>query len=80
MAKELSKSKKSSIRIELQFEPDGVQRLEEIAKKSGDNTKAETVRNALRLYEWYLDQKSQGYKLQLARPKDKYVREVDLIF
>ena len=72
--------KDKRIKLQIEFAHGGVARLEEIAKKGGHETKAGTIRDALRLYDLYLDQKKQGYKLQLAKPKDKYVREVDLVF
>ena len=80
MNENVSKTKKERIRIQIDFWPERSKRLEDIAKKAGDAKKADTVRNVLRLYDWYLSQIEQGYKLQLARPKDKYVREVDLKF
>ncbi len=78
MAKK-TKTKDGGIKARFDFGFEATKRLEEIAEKAGES-RTNTVRNALRLYDWYLDQREQGYKLQLARPKDKYVREVDLLF
>ena len=41
-------------RVQFDFTPDALQRLDEIKEATGATTRAETIRNALRLYEWFV--------------------------
>jgi hypothetical protein len=42
------------IRVQFDFTPDAYERLEAITSASGAISRAETVRNALSLYEWFI--------------------------
>jgi hypothetical protein len=65
-------------RLQLDFSPEAFERLALIRKKAGTNSNAELVRNALRLYDWYLDQKQEGYKLQLVKGSE--AKQVEIVF
>ena len=65
-------------RLQIDFSPAAYQSLLHLREKAGSRTLAEVVRNALRLYEWFLEQKEQGYKIHLI--KDNQVKEVELMF
>lgn len=67
-----------SHRVQLDFSSEAFEKLVEIKKKSGATTNAEVIRNALRLYEWFLQKRSENYKLQIE--KDDVVKEVELMF
>jgi metal-responsive CopG/Arc/MetJ family transcriptional regulator len=43
-------------RVQFDFAPEALQRLDDIKQKTGAATRAETVRNALRVYEWLVDE------------------------
>lgn len=43
-------------RVQFDFAPDALQRLDDIKEKIGATTRAEAVRNALRLYEWLVNE------------------------
>jgi hypothetical protein len=43
-------------RIQFDFTPESMKRLENLKEKTDATTKAEVVRNALRLYEWFVTQ------------------------
>ena len=43
-------------RVQFDFTPEALQRLDEIKQKSGASTRAETVRKALRAYEWLVNE------------------------
>jgi hypothetical protein len=43
-------------RVQFDFSPDAYDRLVTIMHKSGASTKAETVRKALSLYEWFINE------------------------
>jgi hypothetical protein len=64
-------------RLQLDFSPEAYERLSQIRIQSGAKTNAEVVRSALRLYDWYLEQKRNGYNLQLV--KDDTVKEVEIL-
>ena len=65
-------------RLQLDFSPEAFERLMMIRERSEARTNAEVVRNALRLYEWFLEQKDQDYRIQLV--KDDTAKEVELFF
>jgi hypothetical protein len=65
-------------RVQLEFAPGAFVRLHEIKQLANASTNAEVVRNALRLYEWFLKQRAEGYKHQLV--KDNQVKEVEIVF
>lgn len=44
----------SKTRVQFDFAPEALRRLDEIKAKTGAATRAETVRMALRLYEWFV--------------------------
>jgi hypothetical protein len=47
---------KQKERVQFDFSPEALQRLDEIKEKTGAASRAETVRNALRLYEWFVSE------------------------
>ncbi len=51
---ESSEASSSKTRVQFDFTPDALQRLDEIKESTGAATRAETIRNALRLYEWFV--------------------------
>ena len=65
-------------RLQLDFSPEAFERLLRIKEMSDASTNAEVVRNALRLYDWFLDQKDKGRRLQLL--EGKTVKEVEVLF
>jgi len=63
--------------VQLEFTPDAMERLRQIRELASATTNAEVVRNALRVYEWFLKQKAEDYKFQLI--KNDHVKEVELV-
>lgn len=47
---------KQKERVQFDFSPEALKRLDDIKEKTGAATRAETVRNALRLYEWFVNE------------------------
>ncbi len=43
-------------RVQFDFTPEALQRLDELKQKSGASTRAETVRMALRAFEWLIEE------------------------
>jgi hypothetical protein len=65
-------------RLQLDLSPEAFGQLLQLRDKADVKTNAEVIRNALRLYGWFLEQKKNNYRIQLA--KDDTVKEVELIF
>lgn len=65
-------------RVQLDFTPDAFNRLLQIKDRAGVKTHSEAVRNALRLYDWFLSQMDEGKKLQLVDGKE--VRQVEVLW
>jgi hypothetical protein len=65
-------------RVQIEFSPEVSARLREIKQMAGVKTNADVVRNALRLFDWFLRQRQDGWQLQLVRGDT--VREVEVIF
>lgn len=71
-------SESGSRHVRLIFTPEALDHLREVKELAGAKTDAEVVRNAIRLYEWFLRQQRENYKLQLVR--DEKVTEVEILF
>ena len=65
-------------RLQLDFSPDAYERLHRIREMSDASTNAEVVRNALRLYDWFLEQRHEGARLQVVR--GDLVKEIEILF
>lgn len=66
-------------RLQFDFSPEAYDRLKRLRNKAEARTFAEMVRNALRLYEWFLDQKDRDLRIALIDHDEKVVREIELI-
>ena len=55
------------VRVRLDFSREAYDRLQEISEKSGFKPNAETIRKSLRLLDWYLEKRSEGYELQIVK-------------
>ena len=60
------------------FSPEAHERLMRIRERSEAATNAEVVRNALRLYDWFLDQRARNSRLQLV--EGNTVKEIEVLF
>lgn len=82
-----SKAKKENIhesaheggrqRVQLDFSPAAFARLEEIRELAGAKTNSEVIRNSVRVYEWFLRQKNDGFRINLI--KGDQAKEVELL-
>ncbi len=76
----LGKDEKQSDRQLLQFDfsPESYEQLQKIKAKAEARTNGEVVRNALRLYEWFLDQqRSEFNRIQVTN--GEIVKEIEII-
>ncbi len=64
-------------RVQLDFSSEAYSRLKEIKDLSEAKNLGEVVRNALRVYGWFLEQRRGNFTIQLV--KDGRVKEVELI-
>lgn len=65
-------------RVQLDFSKAAFQRLNNIRERADVKTNAELIRNALRLFEWYMEQKEGGFKIQVT--KDNLIKEIEFGF
>ena len=63
-----TKPEQSKQRIQFDFTAESMKRLEGLKEKTDASTKAEVVRNALKLYEWFVSQIDPSYIVEI---KDK---------
>jgi len=69
---------KRKYRLQIYLSSEAYERLLAIRQLAEAHTNVEVIRNALRLYEWFLEQKKEGYKFHLV--KDEKALEVELMF
>jgi hypothetical protein len=65
-------------RVQIDFSPPAYARLDSIRERSDAQSNAETVRNALRLYDWFLRQREEGYEVRLVKGDEE--RAVELLW
>jgi hypothetical protein len=65
-------------RLQLDFSTEAYERLLRIRDRSEATTNAEVVRNALRLYDWFLEQRSKDIRVQIV--EGDLVKEVEFFF
>lgn len=65
-------------RLQLEFSEDARERLEELRKDARANSFAEAIRNALRVYAWFLEQRKAGFDIALVRGNEP-IRVVELL-
>jgi hypothetical protein len=66
-------------RIQFEFPPDAVERLDRIKQETNSGSYAELVRNALRVYEWIIDTQKKGFQIGVAKD-DQLVRTVEFLY
>ena len=65
-------------RVQLDFSTEAYERLIRIRSRSEAATNAEVVRNALRLYDWFLEQRSKDARFQVVDNGE--VKEIEFFF
>jgi len=68
-----------SKQFEMKFSDEAYSALDRLAELSGVQNKGEVIKDALRLYEWYLSAKSDGNKVFVGVEKN-CAQEVELLF
>jgi metal-responsive CopG/Arc/MetJ family transcriptional regulator len=68
-----------SKRIQFEFPPDAVERLDRIKQETNSSSYAELVRNALRVYEWLIETQKKGFDIGVVKD-DQLVRTVEFLY
>jgi hypothetical protein len=64
-------------RVQIEFSPDAFDKLREIKNMADHKSYADVVRKSLQVYDWFLRQQRDSWKIQLV--KGDTVKEVELI-
>ena len=75
---ETTGSERARRRVQIDFSSTAFARLEGIRERSEAQSNAEAVRNALRLYDWFLRQREEGYEVRLVKGDEE--RAVELLW
>ncbi len=70
-------SSSARTRVQVDFSRGAYERLQEIKQISGDRKDVDVIRDALRLYGWYLEKKVEGYQILVAKGDE--VKQVELL-
>ncbi len=68
-----------SKRIQFEFSPEAFERMEKLKEKTHARSYAELIRDALRAFEWMVDEKEAGNEIGAIRGKE-VVHVVKLLF
>jgi len=60
-------------RVQFDFSPEALQRLEDLKEHVDASTKAEVVRNALKIYEWFVTQVDPNAVIEVKDQQDKTI-------
>ncbi len=60
-------------RVQFDFSPDALNRLEGLQKRVEASTKAEVIRNALKIYEWFTTEIDPEYVIEVQDKEGKTV-------
>jgi hypothetical protein len=64
-------------RLQIDFTPEAFQHLSNMKERANVKSTAEVARNALRLYDWYLEKQREGYQILIA--KGDTVKQVEFL-
>lgn len=65
-------------RIALELTPEAAKQLDDLKERAGVATRAELIRNALKLYAWFVEQEKQGCEVAVRDPAHGDERIVQL--
>lgn len=60
-------------RVQFDFSPEALKRLEDLKEHTDASTKAEVVRNALKLYEWFVTQIDPEFVIEVKNKEGEVV-------
>ena len=68
------KAKKEKVRLQFDFSEEAVQRLDGLVTATESATRAEVIRNALRVYDYLVRKDKDGYEIELVKEGDGKVK------
>jgi hypothetical protein len=68
-----SEAENKKVRLQFDFTKEALRRLDETKEKLGLSTRALVVRNALRLYQWFVNEIDPESTIQITNPKGEVV-------
>ena len=68
------KAKKEKVRLQFDFSEEAVQRLDGLVTATESATRAEGIRNALRVYDYLVRKDKDGYEIELVKEGDGKVK------
>lgn len=66
-------------RIQFDISDDDTQKLDELVEDSGAASRAEVLRHALSLYQFFVEESNKGRRIQVVDPESNIVREPILL-
>jgi hypothetical protein len=66
-------------RIQFEFSPDAVERLDRIKRETNAGSYAELIRNAIRVYEWVIENERNGFELGVVK-EDNLLKVVKFLY
>jgi hypothetical protein len=76
---EAKRTQNESKRIQFEFSTDALERMERLKEKTRARSYAELIRDALRAYEWMVEEKEAGHEVGAIKGKE-IVNVVKLLF
>lgn len=73
------KHPEGSKRIQFDFPPDAVERLDRIKKETHTASYAELIRNSLRVYEWLIETQKKGFDIGVVKD-DQLIKTVEFLY
>lgn len=58
-------------RLQFDISPEALKELDQLREESGAATRAELLRNALRVYSWFLEHRREGFRLVLEKGSER---------
>ncbi len=74
--KAATEEKKEKVRLQFEFTEEALARLKALQSSTDAVTKAEVIRNALRVYEWLVQKDTEDYAFQIV--KDGQATQLEL--
>lgn len=60
-------------RLQLDFSKEAVERLDLLKESTGVSSRADVFRNALKLYDTYVEKKKEGYSCRMVKDDDNII-------
>ncbi len=72
-----TKGSSDRLRVQVDFSEDALNRLEELRERTESGTKSDVIRNALRLYEWMVEQSEMARTIEVKEKNGDQVSKTE---